>query len=73
MADQLTPARRGVAKTLTLSREAVEALLALTPSKNNQGRIVSQLLLNEVVRREERARLKGRLLEVLEDKETVCL
>jgi hypothetical protein len=76
MVDQFPSARKGIAKTLTLSQEAVDALLVLTPSKNNQGRVVSQLLVAEVlrreVRREERQQIKDGVLKLLEDRETVC-
>jgi hypothetical protein len=65
--------RAGIAKTLTLSHEAVEALFELTPSRKGMGRVVSQLLLAEVARREvrqeERRRLKEEVLQVFAERE----
>jgi hypothetical protein len=75
MVVQSNPVRAGIPKTLTLTAEAVEALVALTPSRKTMGRVVSQLLLAEVVRREvrqeERQRLKEGVLQVFEEQEFV--
>jgi hypothetical protein len=75
MVAQSTPSRAGIAKTLTLTEEALEALRMLTPTHKTMGRVVSQLLLAEVARREERQekrqRLKEGVLQVFEDREVV--
>jgi hypothetical protein len=72
MVARSNPSRGGVPKTLTLTTEAISALLELTPSRNSQGHTVSQLLVNELVRREERQKIKAAMIQLLEERETVC-
>jgi hypothetical protein len=59
------PVRRGVAKLLTIDRDAVEALETLAVGPKAQGRVVSELLRAEMCRREERARMRQAVLEAL--------
>jgi hypothetical protein len=51
-----TPVRRGKNKQLTLDLDAIQALEELAPGPGAQGRVVSELLRAELVRREERQR-----------------
>jgi hypothetical protein len=51
------PVRRGKNKQLTLDLDAIQALEELAPGPGAQGRVVSELLRAELVRREERQRL----------------
>jgi hypothetical protein len=71
MVAQSSPVRAGIAKTLTLTEEAIEALHMLTPTRKTMGRVVSQLLVVELARREvrqeERQRLKEGVLQVFEE------
>jgi hypothetical protein len=50
--------RRGVAKTLTLDQDALVLLYELAPTRRHLGRIVSELIRGETLRREERARAR---------------
>jgi hypothetical protein len=52
------PVRRGRNKQLTLDPDALQALEDLAPGPGCQGRLVSELLRAELVRREERRRLR---------------
>jgi hypothetical protein len=52
------PVRRGRNKQLTLDLDAIQALEELAPGPGAQGRVVSELLRAELVRREERQRLR---------------
>jgi hypothetical protein len=52
------PVRRGKSKQLTLDHDAIQALEELAPGPGAQGRVVSELLRAELVRREERLRLR---------------
>jgi hypothetical protein len=72
MVARSNPVRGGVPKTLTLSKEAIAALAELTPSRNNQGHTVSQLLVNEMARREERQKIKAAMIQLLDERGTVC-
>jgi hypothetical protein len=47
--------RAGTSTTMTLDTEAMEFLRAVIPGPHTMGRFVSRLLLEEKVRREERA------------------
>ena len=67
MSERTVPARRGVARNLTLDMDASEFLRESAPSRKTQGKFVSALLLAERARREERARMKAALLQVLEE------
>jgi hypothetical protein len=57
------PVRRGKAKQLTLDFDAIQALEELAPGPGAQGRVVSELLRAELVRREERHRLRQERLQ----------
>jgi hypothetical protein len=48
------PVRRGIAKYLTIDLDAIAALEELAVGPGAQGRLVSELLRQEIVRREER-------------------
>ena len=52
-----------VVKALNLDREAAEVLESLASHPRAQGQFVSALLLAELARREERARLRALLIE----------
>jgi hypothetical protein len=52
------PVRRGKSKQLTLDFDAIAALEELAPGPGAQGRVVSELLRAELVRREERRKLR---------------
>jgi hypothetical protein len=54
------PVRRGKSKQLTLDFDAIAALEELASGPGAQGRVVSELLRAELVRREERQRLRER-------------
>ena len=56
--DKGVPVRRGRNKQLTLDLDAIQALEELAPGPGAQGRVVSELLRAELVRREERRRLR---------------
>jgi len=60
------PERRGIAKTLTLDAEAIELLNALCPGPHSQGRIISNLLREELARREERLKLRTQILAAID-------
>ena len=65
MAARSVPARRGVARNLTLDHDADEILQELTPSRKSKGKFISSLLLAEQARREERARMRQAVIEAL--------
>ena len=52
------PVRHGIAKTLTLTAEAVDLLEEMSPSTRSYGWFLSELIAAEAARREERARLR---------------
>jgi hypothetical protein len=60
------PERRGTPKTLTLDDEAILLLNALCPGRHSQGRVISNLLRDELARREERVRLRERVLAAID-------
>jgi hypothetical protein len=66
MAEKRGPERRGQAKTLTLDDEAVLLLDALCLGRHSQGRVVSNLLREELARREERLLLRDRILAAID-------
>jgi hypothetical protein len=59
------PQRRGTAKTITLSPAAVLALEALAAGPRTYGRLISELLTNEMSRREERQLVRHTREDVL--------
>ena len=59
--------RIGVAKNLTLDIEAVEMLEALSAGRHAQGRLLSELIRREAIRREERAQLRAAVLAAFDD------
>ena len=67
MSERTVPARRGIARNLTLDVDASELLRELAPSRKAQGKFLSALLKAEQARREERARLKAAMMQVLEE------
>src|SRR5262245_22197115 len=56
-----TPIRCGKAAVFTFDHDALEILPLLAPSKKAQGRFLSELIRQEVVRREERQKVLGAL------------
>jgi len=63
MASGYGPIRRGVAITLTLDPDALNLLRLLSPSKLRLGGTVSELVRQEIVRREERVKTLRELFE----------
>jgi hypothetical protein len=57
------PVRRGRNKQLTLDLDALQALEELAPGPGAQGRVVSELLRQELVRREERRKRREERLQ----------
>jgi hypothetical protein len=51
--------RRGVVRTLTIDHDAAALLEELAPHCRGLGRYVSELIRNEQVRKEERARIRA--------------
>jgi hypothetical protein len=64
--DPTTGTRRGIAKTLTLDVEAARILDQFSFGAHTQGRVISELLKQEALRREERTRLKAKVLAVFD-------
>ena len=67
MDDHRKPTRRGIATCMTLDPVADELLRDMAGGAKTMGRFVSQLVLAEHSRREERARLKALLLAALDE------
>ena len=57
--EEPTPKRKP--KTFTLDADAIEYLKTLVPSDKSHGRVISELIRNEIVRREERQRVRQEL------------
>jgi hypothetical protein len=53
--------RRGKAVTLTLDHDAAALLRVIAPSNKGHGRFLSELIRNELVRREERQKVLAEL------------
>jgi hypothetical protein len=68
--EKRVPVRRGVARYLVLDFDADAMLTELAPHRKAQGRYISELLRAEVVRREERRKLKEAVMQAFE--EPVC-
>jgi hypothetical protein len=51
--------RTGVVRTLTIDHDAAALLEQLAPSRRGLGKFLSELIRNEQVRQEERARVKA--------------
>jgi hypothetical protein len=57
-----TPVRCGKAAVFTFDHDALEILPLLAPSKKAQGRFISELIRQEVIRREERQKFLAELV-----------
>jgi hypothetical protein len=57
------PIRRGIAVTLTIDPDARELLRALAGNARGHGQLVSELIRQEVVRRETRKELRQQIAE----------
>jgi hypothetical protein len=60
------PQRRGVVCNLTLDADAAALLKEIAPHKKAHGRFVSELLRAEVLRREERQRIRQAVEQTLD-------
>jgi hypothetical protein len=68
MADTVSP-RRGTITTLTIDADAMAALRAMSAGKHMLGHTVSVLIRKAVARKEERQRLKEKILAAFENDE----
>jgi hypothetical protein len=57
------PTRRGRCVALTIDFDAIEILDALAPGVRHRGRVLSELLRGEMLRRQERQKLLAEMLE----------